>query len=144
MLTNITNPIIAITADSKNRHEDAGRGELCVERPQKKTYFNTLGESGRVTGGRVETLYFSFTACVRNARSRLRRAWPSASSSTGGGRGARARTPVCGDHMGSFSGDRAGSFCGDRIGSVFGDHMGSVSGDRVGHLICYTEMRSTR
>jgi hypothetical protein len=31
MLTNITNTIIAITADSKNRHEDAGRGELCVE-----------------------------------------------------------------------------------------------------------------
>ena len=31
MLTNITNTIIAITADSKNGHEDAGRGELCVE-----------------------------------------------------------------------------------------------------------------
>ena len=32
MLTNITNTIIAITADSEDGHKDAGRGELCVER----------------------------------------------------------------------------------------------------------------
>ena len=59
MLTNITNTIIAITADSENGHEDAGRGELCVESWKRKTHFDTLGESGRVAGGRVETLYFS-------------------------------------------------------------------------------------
>ena len=56
MLTNITNTIIAITADSENGHEDAGRGELCVESWKRKTRFNTLGESGRVAGGCVETL----------------------------------------------------------------------------------------
>jgi hypothetical protein len=61
MLTNITNTIIAITADSKNRHEDAGRGELCVESWKRKIHFNTLGESGRVVGGRVETLYLFLT-----------------------------------------------------------------------------------
>jgi hypothetical protein len=33
---------------------------------------------------RGKTLVVFFTACVRNARSRSRRAWPSASSSTGG------------------------------------------------------------
>jgi hypothetical protein len=59
MLTNITNTIIAITADSENGHEDAGQGELCAESWKRKTHFNTLGESGRVAGGRVETLYFS-------------------------------------------------------------------------------------
>ena len=37
-------------------HEEAGRGELCVESWKRKTHFNTLGESGRVGGGRVETL----------------------------------------------------------------------------------------
>ena len=65
---------------------------------------------------------------------------------------ARARVPVCGDHIGSVSGDRMGSvsgdrmgrFCGDRVGSVCGDRVGSVSGDRVGRLLCYTETRSTR
>ena len=31
MLTNITNTIIAITADSENGHDDAGQGKLCVE-----------------------------------------------------------------------------------------------------------------
>jgi hypothetical protein len=67
-----------------------------------------------------------------------------ASSSTGGGRGARARAPVCGDRMGSVSGDRVGSVCGDRVGRFCGDRMGSVSGDRMGRLICYTETRSTR
>jgi hypothetical protein len=56
MLTNITNTIIAITADSENGQEDGGRGELCVERRKRKTHFNTLGESRRVAGGRVETL----------------------------------------------------------------------------------------
>ena len=56
MLTNITNTIIAITADSENGHEDAGQGELCVESRIRKIHFNTLGESGRVAGGRVETL----------------------------------------------------------------------------------------
>ena len=89
---------------------------------------------------------------MRNVRSRSRRAWPSASSLTGGGRGARVHVPVCGNRMGSVPGDRVGSvcgdrmgrFCGDRMGSVSGDRMGSVSGDRVGLLICYTEMRSTR
>ena len=75
-----------------------------------------------------ETFVVFLTACVRNARSRSRRAWPSATSSMGGGRGARARAPVC----------------GDRMGSVSGDCMGSVSGDRVGRLICYTELRSMR
>ena len=105
-------------------------------------------------------LFIFLTACVRNVRSRLRRAWPSASSSTGGGRSTRTRAPVCGDRMGSVSsdrmgsvpGDRVGSVCGDRLGSVCGDRMGrfcgdrmgSVSGDRVGRLICYTETRSTR
>ena len=78
-----------------------------------------------VAGG--ETLVVFLTACVRNARSRSRRAWPSASSSTGGGRG-----------------DCVGSVCGDRMGRFCGDRMGSVSGDRVGRLICYTETRSTR
>jgi hypothetical protein len=56
MLTNITNTIIAITADSENGHEDAGRGELCVESKKRKIYFNTLGESWGVVGGRVEAL----------------------------------------------------------------------------------------
>ena len=56
MLTNITNTIIAITADSENGHEDAGRGELCVESWKRKIYFNTLGESGRVAGGRESKL----------------------------------------------------------------------------------------
>ena len=59
MLTNITNTIIAITADSENGHEDAGQGELCVESWIKKLHLNTLGESGGVAGGRVESLYFS-------------------------------------------------------------------------------------
>ena len=103
-----------------------------------------------VAGG--ETLVVFLTACVRNAGSRSRRAWPSASFLTGGGRGTHARTPVCNNRMGSVSGDRVGSVCGDRMGSVCGDrmgrfcgdHMSSVSGDRVGHLICYTETRSTR
>ena len=36
--------------------EDAGRGELCVASRIRKIHFNTLGESGRVAGGRVETL----------------------------------------------------------------------------------------
>ena len=61
MLTNITNTIIAITADSKNGHEDVGQGELCVERRKRKTHFNTPGESRRVAGGRVETLYLFLT-----------------------------------------------------------------------------------
>jgi hypothetical protein len=114
-----------------------------------------------------ETLVVFLTACVRDARSRSRRAWPSASSLTGGGRGDCMGSvsgdcvgSVCGDRMGRFCGDRMGSvcgdcmgrFCSDRMGSVCGDHMerfcgdrmGSVSGDRVGCLICYTETRSTR
>ena len=72
-----------------------------------------------VAGG--ETLVVFLNACLRNARSRSRRAWPSASSSTGGGRGACARAPVCGDRIGSVSGDRVGSVCG-------GDRMGRASG----------------
>jgi hypothetical protein len=52
----LTNKQHAITADSANGHEDAGRGEMCVERRKRKTHFNTLGESGRVAGGSVETL----------------------------------------------------------------------------------------
>ena len=119
-----------------------------------------------VVGGK--TLVVFFTACVRNAWSCLRRAWPSASFSMGGGRGTHARAPVCnnrmgsvsgdyvgsicgdrmgrfcGDRMGSVCGDRMGRFCGNRTGSISGDRMGSVSGDRVGRLICYTETRSTR
>jgi hypothetical protein len=63
----LTNTIIAITADSKNGHEDAGRGELCVESWKRKTHFNTLGESGRVAGGRVETLYFSHRLSAERA-----------------------------------------------------------------------------
>jgi hypothetical protein len=102
-----------------------------------------------VAGG--ETLVVFFTACVRNARSHSRRAWPSASSSTSSGRGTCARVPVCGDRMGSVCGDRmgsvsgdcVGSVCGDRIGRFCGDRMGSVSVERVGRLICYTETRST-
>ena len=74
----------------------------------------------------------------------LWRAWPSVSSSMGGGRGALTRGPVCGDRLGSVSGDCVGSVCGHRMGRFYGDHMGSVSGDRVGRLICYTETRSTR
>jgi hypothetical protein len=70
-----------------------------------------------VAGG--ETLVFFLTACVWNARSRSRRAWPSASSSTGGGRGTRARAPVCGDSMGSVSGDCVGSVCGDQMGRLY-------------------------
>ena len=61
MLTNITNTIIAITADSENGHKDAGQGELCVESWKRKTHFNTLGESRRVVGGRVDALYFLLT-----------------------------------------------------------------------------------
>ena len=111
-----------------------------------------------VAGG--ETLVVFITACVRNMRSHWRRAWPSASSSTGGGCGARVRAPVCGDRMGPvsgdcvgsvcgdrmgrFYGDRMGRFCGDRMGRFCGDRMGSISVDRVGRLICYTETRSTR
>ena len=86
-----------------------------------------------VAGG--ETLVVFLTSCVWNARSCLRRAWPSASSSTGGGRG---------DRMGSVFGDCVGSVCSHRMGHFYGDRMGSVSGDRVGRLICYTETRSTR
>jgi hypothetical protein len=56
MLTNITNTIIAITADSEKGHKDAGQGELCVKNQKRKIYFNTLGESGSVAGGRVEAL----------------------------------------------------------------------------------------
>jgi hypothetical protein len=85
-----------------------------------------------VAGG--ETLVVFLTACVRNVRSRSRRAWPSASSSTSGGRG---------DRIGSVSGDRVGFICGDRVGRFCGDRMGSVSGNRVGRMICYTETRST-
>jgi hypothetical protein len=33
----ITNTIIAITADSENGHEDAGRGELCIESRKRET-----------------------------------------------------------------------------------------------------------
>ena len=102
-----------------------------------------------VAGG--ETLVVFLTACVWNARSRLRRAWPSASSSTGGGRGTRARAGLRRPHgirlrdcVGSVCGDRMGHFCGDRMGSVSDDRMGSVCGDRVGRLICYTESRSMR
>jgi hypothetical protein len=95
-----------------------------------------------VPGG--ETFVVFITACVRNVRSRSRRAWTSALSSTGGGRGARVRTPVCGDCMGSISCNRMGSVCDDRMGRFCGDHMGSVSVDRVGRLICYTESRGTR
>ena len=84
---------------------------------REKGQFNTLGESGRVAGGRVETLYFSSPpAC-----------------------GTR-----CGDRRGSVSGDRMGSVCGDHMGRFCGDRMGSVSVDRVGRLICYTESRGTR
>ena len=114
-----------------------------------------------VAGG--ETLVVFLTACVWNARSRSRRAWPSASFSTGSGRGTHARTPVCNDRMGSVSGNRVGSicgenvrrfcsdrmgsvcsdrmwrFCGDHTGSISGDRTGSVSVDRMGRLICYTE-----
>jgi hypothetical protein len=55
-LTNIHH--IAITADSENGQEDAEQGELCVESWKRKMHFNILGESGRVAGKRVETLYF--------------------------------------------------------------------------------------
>ena len=48
--------LIAITADSENGHEDAGRGELCVEGRIRKIHINTLGEIGSVAGGSVETL----------------------------------------------------------------------------------------
>ena len=103
-----------------------------------------------VAGG--ETLVVFLTACVRNAWSRSRRAWPSASSLMGGGRGARVHAPVCRNRMGSISSDRVGSVCGDLMGRFYGDlmgrfygdRMGSVSGDHVGRLICYTETRSTR
>ena len=94
-----------------------------------------------VAGG--ETLVVFLTACVWNARSRSRRAWPSASSSTGGGRGDCVGS-VCGDCVGSICGDCMGRFCGDRMGSVCGDRMGRFCGDRVGRLICYSETRSTR
>ena len=82
-----------------------------------------------------ETLVVFLTACVWNARSRSRRAWPLASSSTGGSRG---------DRMGSVSGDCVGSVCGDHMGRFCGNRVGSVSGDRAGRLICYTETKSTR
>jgi hypothetical protein len=110
-----------------------------------------------VVGG--ETLVVFLTACVWNARSRSRRAWPSALSSTGGGRGDRMGSisgdcvgsvsgdcvgSFCGHRMGRFYGDRMGSVCGDRVGRFCGDRMGSISGDRVGCLICNTETRSTR
>jgi hypothetical protein len=36
-LTNKT--LIAITADSENGHEDAGRGELCVKRQKRERTF---------------------------------------------------------------------------------------------------------
>ena len=149
---------------------------------RERFHFNTLGESGRVAGGRVETLYLflTFAMCcvvpftVSKSKSshedagqdrgkfdsgsrrggdpcsflhRLRaeraepfaeglsrRAWPSASSSTGGGRGACVRALVCGDRMGSISGDRVGSVCGDRIGSISGDRVGSVCGDHMGRF----------
>ena len=39
MLTNITNTIIAITADSENGNEKAGRGELCVESRKRERTF---------------------------------------------------------------------------------------------------------
>jgi hypothetical protein len=101
----------------------------------EKGQYNTLGESGRVAGGRIEALYFfSPPACgtrgaVRGGPGPRRRARRAAAV-------AHAHTPVSCDRMGSVSGDRVGHFCGDR--------MGSVSGDRVGRLICYTETRNTR
>ena len=47
---------VVSAAATEMSHKDAGRGELCVESRIRKIYFNTLGESGRVAGGRVETL----------------------------------------------------------------------------------------
>ena len=47
--------VVSAAATEMSR-EDAGRGKLCVERRIKKIHINTLGESGRVAGGRVETL----------------------------------------------------------------------------------------
>jgi hypothetical protein len=88
---------------------------------RERFHFNTLGESGRVAGGRGR-LFGDRIGSVSSERM---------------GR-------FCSDRMGSISCDRMGSVSGDRMGSVFCDHMGSVSGDRVGRLICYTEMRSTR
>jgi hypothetical protein len=38
-LTNIPKTIIAITADSKNGHENGERGELCVESGERKNTF---------------------------------------------------------------------------------------------------------
>ena len=150
MLTNKT--ISPLPQNLKMVMETPDEVSCALRAGKGKTHFNTLGESGRVARGRVETLWFFLTACVWNARSRSQRAWPSATSSTGGGRGARAGALVCGDRMGSVSGDRVGSvcsdrigrFCGDRTGRFCGDRMGSVSGNRVGRLICYTETRSSR
>ena len=59
---------------------------------------------------------------------------------TGGGRGARARVPVCGDHMGSVSGDRVGSVCGDRMGRFCGDRIAASRGTR-GNLFILTNKR---
>jgi hypothetical protein len=50
-------PLFVVSAAATEMtHKDAGRGELCVESRIRKIHFNTLGESGRVAGGRVETL----------------------------------------------------------------------------------------
>jgi hypothetical protein len=76
MLTNITNTIIAITADSKNGHEDAGRGELCVESRKRKIYFNALGESGRVAGGRGRAREGALKLCIFSHRLCAERAEP--------------------------------------------------------------------
>jgi hypothetical protein len=127
---------------------------MCVLSPSQslnlKALSRTLDETkvssfqGVVVG---KTLVVFLTACVWNARSRSRRAWPSASFSTGGGRGTHARAPVCNDHMGSVSGNSVGSICGENMRRFCGDRMGSVCSDRVdsvGRLICYTKTRSTR
>ena len=100
-----------------------------LERTLDKTKVSSIQG---VAGG--ETLAVFLTACVRNARSRSRRAWPSSSSWMGGGHGARARAPDCGYCMGSVSGDRVGSVCGEHMGRFYGDRMGSVSGDRTGSV----------
>ena len=73
MLTNITNTIIAITADSENGHEDSGRGELCIEsrkRERTNQYSRRERESrGRVAGESREDVlklcnFFSLLQCV--------------------------------------------------------------------------------
>jgi hypothetical protein len=127
---------------------------------REKGHFNTLGESGRVAGGRVEALYFllTFAMCyvvpftVSKSKSSHEDAGQDRgkfdSGSRRGGdpcsfshrlRAERVEPFTKGGGRGArgrapVCGDRMGSVSGDCVGSVCGDRMGRFYGDRMGHF----------